>query len=65
LAIGGGLRASRVGELVMGRAGVILKSDKVALDLVPIRNDPNAAGLIGAARRRSNATRASLAGLVL
>jgi hypothetical protein len=49
LAIGGGFRASRVGELVMGRAGVILKSDKVALDLVPIRNDPNAAGLIGAA----------------
>ena len=42
-------RASRVGELVIGRAGVILKSDKVALDLVPIRNDPDAAGLIGAA----------------
>src|SRR5215475_14732008 len=49
LAIGGGFRASRVGELVIGRAGVLLKSDKVALDLVPIRNDPNAAGLIGAA----------------
>jgi hypothetical protein len=49
LAIGGGFRASRVGELVIGRAGVVLKSDKVALDLVPIRNDPDAAGLIGAA----------------
>src|SRR5262249_17547881 len=49
LAIDGGFRASRVGELVIGRAGVVLKSDKVALDLVPIRNDPDAAGLIGAA----------------
>jgi predicted NBD/HSP70 family sugar kinase len=49
LAIGGGFRASRVGELVIGRAGVILKSAEVAIDLAPIRNDPNAAGLIGAA----------------
>ena len=49
LAIGGGFRASRVGELVIGRAGVILKSADVAIDLAPIRNEPNAAGLIGAA----------------
>jgi predicted NBD/HSP70 family sugar kinase len=49
LAIGGGFRASRVGELVIGRAGVILKSAEVAIDLAPIRNDPDAAGLIGAA----------------
>src|SRR5436190_765821 len=38
-----------VGELTIGRAAVILKSDKVAIDLVPIRNNPDEAGLIGAA----------------
>src|SRR5262249_8928970 len=39
IAVGGGFRASRVGELTIGRAAVILKSDKVPIDLVPIRND--------------------------
>lgn len=49
IVIGGGFRASRVGELVIGRTAVILKADKVDMDLVPIRNDPDEAGLIGAA----------------
>jgi hypothetical protein len=49
IAVGGGFRASRVGELVIGRAGLILKADKVAIDLAPIRHDPDEAGLIGAA----------------
>jgi predicted NBD/HSP70 family sugar kinase len=49
IAVGGGFRASRVGELVIGRAGVILKADKVPIDLQPIRHDPNEGGLIGAA----------------
>jgi predicted NBD/HSP70 family sugar kinase len=49
IVIGGGFRASRVGELVIGRAAVILKADKVAIDLVPIRHHPDEAGLIGAA----------------
>lgn len=49
LAIGGGFRASRVGELVVGRAAVILKAEEVKVDLVPIHNDPDEAGLIGAA----------------
>jgi ROK family len=49
LAVGGGFRGSRVGELVIGRAGVILKSEKVDIELVAIRNEPDAAGLIGAA----------------
>ena len=49
IVIGGGFRASRVGELVIGRTAVILKADKVDVDLVPIRNDPDEAGLIGAA----------------
>jgi predicted NBD/HSP70 family sugar kinase len=48
IVIGGGFRASRVGELVVGRTGVILKADKVDVELVPIRNDPDEAGLIGA-----------------
>jgi predicted NBD/HSP70 family sugar kinase len=46
--VGGGFRASRVGEVVIGRASVILKADKIDIDLVPIRNDPDEAGLIGA-----------------
>jgi hypothetical protein len=50
LVIGGGFRASRVGELVIGRTSVILKADKVAIDLLPIRNDPDEAGLLGAAQ---------------
>jgi predicted NBD/HSP70 family sugar kinase len=49
IAVGGGFRASRVGELVVARAGVILKSDGVDIALTAIRNDPDAAGLIGAA----------------
>jgi predicted NBD/HSP70 family sugar kinase len=49
IVIGGGMRASRVGELAIGRAAVILKADKVIIDLIPIHHDPDAAGLIGAA----------------
>ena len=48
IVVGGGFRASRVGELVIGRTSVILKADGVKIDLVPIRNDPDEAGLIGA-----------------
>jgi len=49
IAIGGGFRASRVGELVIGRTAVLLKSDGAPVDLVPIANDPDEAGLIGSA----------------
>jgi predicted NBD/HSP70 family sugar kinase len=49
IVIGGGMRGSRVGELAIGRAAVILKADKVIIDLIPIHHDPDAAGLIGAA----------------
>jgi predicted NBD/HSP70 family sugar kinase len=49
IVIGGGFRASRAGELAIGRTAVILKADKVAVDLQPIRHDPDEAGLIGAA----------------
>ena len=49
IVMGGGFRDSRVGELAIGRTAVILKAEEVAIDLVPIRNDPDEAGLIGAA----------------
>jgi predicted NBD/HSP70 family sugar kinase len=49
IVVGGGFRGSRVGELAIGRTSVILKADKVAIDLVPIRHEPDEAGLIGAA----------------
>lgn len=46
--IGGGLRDSRIGELAIGRAAVLLKADGVEIDLVPIRHNPDEAGMIGA-----------------
>lgn len=48
IVIGGGFIASRIGELVVGRTAVILKADDVDIDLMPIRNKPDEAGLIGA-----------------
>jgi len=50
IGIGGGLRQSRVGELAIGRAAVILKSDQVDIDLVPLRHHPDQAALIGCTR---------------
>jgi hypothetical protein len=49
ITVGGGFRAARVGELVIGRTAVILKAEKVDIGLVPIHSDPDGAGLIGAA----------------
>jgi hypothetical protein len=46
--IGGGFRASRIGELVTGRTTIILKEKKIDVDLAPIRNHPDEAGLLGA-----------------
>jgi Arc/MetJ-type ribon-helix-helix transcriptional regulator len=48
IAIGGGFRASRIGELVTGRTKVILKGEKIDVQLAPIHNHPDEAGLIGA-----------------
>jgi predicted NBD/HSP70 family sugar kinase len=47
IVIGGGLRQSRIGELAIGRTSVILKADGHAIDLRPIRHEPDHAGLIG------------------
>jgi len=49
IVIGGGLRQSRVGELAVGRTAVLLKAAKIDVDLSLIKNDPDEAGLIGAA----------------
>src|ERR1700733_5079634 len=44
---GGGFRQSRVGELAIARADILLKAEGLKVDLVPIRSDPDEAGLIG------------------
>jgi len=49
IVVGGGLRDSRVGELVIGRTSVILKAEKIPLDIIPVSRNPDEAGLIGAA----------------
>ena len=48
IVVGGGLRDSRVGELAIGRATVILKAGGLDIALHPIRHHPDEAGLIGA-----------------
>lgn len=47
--VGGGFRQSRVGELSIGRASVLLQSEGRKIELTPIRFDPDEAGLIGCA----------------
>jgi hypothetical protein len=47
IVIGGGLSASHIGELAMGRAAVLLAGESVAVELRPISNHPDKAGLIG------------------
>jgi hypothetical protein len=48
IVLGGGLIASRIGELAMGRASLILTGAGVGVELCSIRNHPDEAGLIGA-----------------
>jgi hypothetical protein len=48
IAVGGGLRQSRVGELAIGRTAVILKTEGRKIELKPIHHHPDEAGLIGA-----------------
>lgn len=47
IVVGGGLRASRVGEVAIGRAAVLVKAAGHTVDMVPIRHHPDEAGLIG------------------
>jgi ROK family protein len=48
IVVGGGFRDSRLGELAIARAEIILKDEKFGVDMVPIRYHPDDAGLIGA-----------------
>jgi hypothetical protein len=49
IVFGSGFSGSRVGELAIGRALLLLKNDKIKTEVRIIRNDPDEAGLIGAA----------------
>ena len=48
IVVGGGFRESRVGEIAIGRAAILLKERRLKVDLVPTRHDPDEAGLLGA-----------------
>lgn len=48
IVVGGGLSSSHIGHLAMGRAAVLLAGEGVAVELRPISNHPDEAGLIGA-----------------
>jgi hypothetical protein len=50
IVMGGGFRGSLVGEIAIGRTAVILTADKLAVDLVLVRNDPDEAGLLGSSQ---------------
>ena len=47
IAVGGGLRQSRIGELAIGRTAVALKASGCEIELRPIRYPSDHAGLIG------------------
>ncbi len=48
IVLGGGLIASRIGELALGRATILLKAAGIHIELRAIVNHPDEAGLIGA-----------------
>jgi len=48
IVVGGGFRASRVGELAIGRAAVLVREIDPHLEVAPIRGDPDEAGIVGA-----------------
>jgi len=50
IVIGGGLSSSHIGQLAMGRAQVLLAGEATAIELTPIGNHPDEAGLVGAAQ---------------
>src|SRR6476620_5647451 len=49
VAMGGGFRGSRIGELAISRCALLLKADEIPVDVEMIANEPHDAGLIGAA----------------
>ncbi|MGX5736840.1 ROK family protein [Bosea thiooxidans] len=49
IVVGGGFRQSRVGELAIARAGIVLCTEGREPELVPISHHPDEAGLVGSA----------------
>ncbi|MCW5737081.1 MAG: hypothetical protein KIS73_23345, partial [Enhydrobacter sp.] len=47
IVLGGGLIDSRIGELAMGRASILLKTGGIDLELCRIGHHPDEAGLVG------------------
>jgi predicted NBD/HSP70 family sugar kinase len=47
IVVGGGFRQSRLGEIAIARAEILLKADDIDIELVPIRFHSDDAGLIG------------------
>ena len=47
IVVGGGFRQSRVGEMAIARTDLLLKSEGLDIDMVPIRFHPDEAGLLG------------------
>jgi hypothetical protein len=47
IVVGGGFRLSRIGEIAIARAGMILNAAGEKVEMVPIRHHPDEAGLIG------------------
>src|SRR3954464_1908021 len=47
IVVGGGFRESRMGELAIARTEIMLKSEELKVDLMPIRFHPDDAGLLG------------------
>src|SRR5215213_11022705 len=45
--VGGGFRASRLGELAIARAEIVLKAESFKVEILPIHRHPDDAGLIG------------------
>src|SRR6267154_6599201 len=48
IAVGGGFRDSRLGELAIARAEILLKAENFKVEMLPIHRHPDDAGLIGA-----------------
>lgn len=48
IVVGGGLSASHIGELAVGRAAVLLAGESISVELLTIANHPDKAGLMGA-----------------
>lgn len=47
IVVGGGFRDSRLGVLAIARAEIILKAENFKIEMLPIHNHPDDAGLIG------------------